>query len=111
MEVGAHTVSHPILATLDEAEARREIAGSREALQRWIDAPVDSFAYPNGKPGEDYSPANAELVRSLGFRAAVSTAWGVADAHSDPMQIPRFTPWDGTRTRFGLRLLRQLAGR
>jgi hypothetical protein len=33
---------------------------------------VGLFAYPNGKPGEDYSPATVEVVRSLGIDAAVS---------------------------------------
>ncbi|MFX8047645.1 polysaccharide deacetylase family protein, partial [Acinetobacter baumannii] len=33
MQIGAHTVNHPILATLDASEAADEMARSREALQ------------------------------------------------------------------------------
>jgi hypothetical protein len=47
-------------------------------------------------------------VRRAGFDAAFSTAWGAATAGADVFQLPRFTPWDRTRTRFGLRLLRNL---
>ena len=62
----------------------------------------------SGKPGEDYAPETVGLVRELGFDAAVSTTWGSARPANDPFQLPRFTPWDRTRNRFGLRLARDL---
>jgi peptidoglycan/xylan/chitin deacetylase (PgdA/CDA1 family) len=108
MTVGAHTVTHPILARLDAAAAQREIAAGREALEAIMGAPVSLFAYPNGKPGEDYAPEHVEMVKSLGYRAAVSTAWGAAQRGCDPYQLPRFTPWDQTAGRFALRLMRNL---
>ena len=106
MGIGAHTVTHPILARLGRAEARAEMNDGRLALQDLIGERVGLFAYPNGKPGGDYLTEHPELALELGFDAAVSTAWGAADASTDRFQIPRFTPWDGTRSRFGLRLVR-----
>ncbi len=108
MQIGAHTRSHPILAKLDAALARDEIAASRDALQALLDEPVTLFAYPNGKPGRDFSDETVGIVRELGFRAAVTTAAGAAGAGADLLRIPRFTPWDRTRWRFGLRLARNL---
>lgn len=108
MQIGAHTVTHPILARLGDDEALREIVDSRRTLESMLGAPVTLFAYPNGRPGEDYSARSIELVRSAGFAAAVSTAWGCAEAGSDLFQLPRFTPWDRTRLRFGLRLISNL---
>lgn len=108
MGIGAHTVNHPILARLDDAEARREISASKHALESLIDARVGLFAYPNGKPGADYSPANVALARACGFDAAVSTSPGVASRASDLYQLPRFTPWDRSRWRYGLRLARNM---
>jgi len=108
MQVGAHTVTHPILARLDEAQARREIVDGKQQLESLLGEPVSLFAYPNGKPGEDYRPDNVELVRQAGFDAAFSTAWGSAHRHTDPFQVPRFTPWDRSRSRFGLRMARNL---
>lgn len=104
MQIGAHTVSHPILARTVPADAREEIGRSREVLQGLLGERVGLFAYPNGKPGTDYLPEHAALVRDLGFDAAVSTAWGAAASGTDPFQIPRFTPWDRSPLRFGLRL-------
>lgn len=106
--VGAHTVSHPILASLDAAKARREIHDGRDALQALCGRPVTLFAYPNGKPGQDYGPEHVRMAREAGFAAAVSTAWGHVGIGSDRFQLPRFTPWDRQRLRFGLRLLRNL---
>ena len=108
MGIGAHTLTHPILARLGDDEARSEITRGRDALQRLLAERVALFAYPNGKPGQDYTERSVELVREAGFDAAVSTAPGVATAASDRFQIPRFTPWDRQRTRFGLRLARNL---
>ena len=108
MQIGAHTVTHPILRRLDEAQVRSEIGRSREELQGWLQEPVTLFAYPNGKPGEDYGERDAAIVKALGFNAAVSTSWGAAGRGSNPFELPRFTPWDATRMRFGLRLARNL---
>lgn len=105
MEVGAHTVSHPILRTLDEQAARQEIQGNREALERITGAAVRSFAYPNGKLDDDYTVRDRDLVESLRFDYALSTQRGVATGASDRFQLPRFTPWDRSPERWLARLL------
>lgn len=104
MSIGGHTVSHPILARLDEEAAQAEIQEGKRALESIIGAPVRHFAYPNGKPGEDYTATHVRMVREAGFEAAVSTAWGAAAPGCDLYQIPRFTPWDRSAWRYGLRL-------
>jgi peptidoglycan/xylan/chitin deacetylase (PgdA/CDA1 family) len=110
MQIGAHTVTHPILARLEDRKAEQEISGSKAFLEGLLGERIGLFAYPNGKPAEDWRPEHAAMVRRLGFEAAVSTAPGTATRNSDPMQLPRFTPWDRTRARFGLRLAANLAG-
>jgi len=108
MTIGAHTVSHPILARLPTAEARQEIASSRETLKAITGRPITLFAYPNGKPTEDYLLEHVAMVRELGFSGAVSTAWGAASMSDDFFQLPRFLPWDRTAMRFSLRLTSNL---
>ncbi|MFN3860965.1 MAG: polysaccharide deacetylase family protein [Roseateles sp.] len=111
MQIGAHTVNHPILATLDEQQAADEIGRSRDTLQGLLGEKVGLFAYPNGKPGTDYLPeVHPAIVRELGFDAAVSTRWAAARRGDDVFQIPRFTPWDQGRHKFGLRLARNMLG-
>ena len=82
MQIGAHTVTHPILAQLDPAEAREELARCRRDLQDQLQQPVSLFAYPNGKPDVDYSAQTVSLARELGFDAAVTTASGAASRGS-----------------------------
>lgn len=105
MEIGGHTVNHPILATLPIDEAEREISRGRSRLQEIIDAPVDLFAYPNGKPGRDYDDRHRGLLGRLGFRAAVSTAPGVARPGDDLFELPRFSPWGQSLGVWATRLL------
>lgn len=105
MQIGAHTCSHPILASIPDSQALSEITNSQSVLESLLDQPVTLFAYPNGKPGMDYSAKHVAMVRQAGYVAAVSTAPGVATQTSDIYQLPRFTPWDRTRSRYGLRLL------
>lgn len=109
MEIGGHTVNHPILARMENnAAAYAEIANGKDILESIIHAPVRLFAYPNGKPGRDYMADHAKMVREIGFDAAVSTAHGAARAGSDLYQLPRFTPWDWGAARFMLRMAQNM---
>jgi len=91
--IGAHTALHPILDYCDPDEVEREIGGARERLQAIVRGPVNGFAYPNGRPYADFSRLHVDAVKRAGYRYAVTTHWGVADASTSPYQIPRFTPW------------------
>lgn len=108
LQVGAHTVSHPILTTLSTDEARREMQDSKNFLEQLLGERVGLFAYPNGKPGQDFDSRSVALAQEIGFDAAVTTAPGAASSLTDPYQLPRFTPWDRTRWRFGMRMLGNL---
>ncbi|HNP62614.1 MAG TPA: polysaccharide deacetylase family protein [Woeseiaceae bacterium] len=106
IEIGAHTITHPILRSTEIGTAREEIVGGKRRLEEIVGSDVRSFAYPNGKPGVDYDPAHVELVREAGFECAVSTTHGAATASSDIWQLPRIGPWAESTLRFGLRTLR-----
>jgi peptidoglycan/xylan/chitin deacetylase (PgdA/CDA1 family) len=105
MQIGAHTCSHPILATLPDQFASAEICQSKALLEDLVDAPVELFAYPNGKPGKDYLHKHTRMVKESGFLAAVSTAPGVSSLVTDAFQLARFSPWDKNRYRYGVRML------
>ena len=74
--IGAHTLSHPRLATLDDAAAQDEIEGSRARLARDLGREIAHFAYPVGDPasagGRDFA-----LAEAAGFATAVTTRPGV----------------------------------
>lgn len=106
VEIGGHTVTHPILAKLDDAAATQEIQQNKAFLESVLNKPIRLFAYPNGKPNLDYQPQQIEFVQQAGYQAAVSTVWGVADRNSDSWQLPRFTPWDKSPEKFMLRMIK-----
>jgi peptidoglycan/xylan/chitin deacetylase (PgdA/CDA1 family) len=105
MSIGAHTVTHPILRKIGDADAAEEMRASRATLEALTGAPVELFAYPNGRLGDDYELRHAALARDQGFLLAVATDPGVAGRDSDPFRLPRFGPWAEAAWRFGARLL------
>jgi peptidoglycan/xylan/chitin deacetylase (PgdA/CDA1 family) len=105
-EIGAHTINHPILKTLDDEAALHEIKTSKETLEGWLGATVVGFAYPNGVFGTDFTERDARIVKELGFEYAVSTNWGVNGYGADHFALKRFTPWDQTQWKYQLRLLK-----
>lgn len=105
VEIGAHTVSHPILRLLDSTRASSEIEQSRNNLVEILNKPVDLFAYPNGVPGVDYDLRHPTMLARLGFKAAVSTCAGYSVKETNIFELRRFTPWDSAPGKFLLRLL------
>ncbi|NQD35612.1 polysaccharide deacetylase family protein [Permianibacter sp. IMCC34836] len=105
MTLGGHTHDHHVLATLTTDEARWQIQHNRQRLTELLGSAPTLFAYPNGKPGQDYRREHVELVREAGYRAAWTTEHGAWNGRSDCFQIPRFTPWRWD----GLGFARQLA--
>jgi len=89
MTIGAHTLTHPNLPSAGETDARREIEGSKERLERGLGVPVMLFAYPNGGAERYMTPAIARLVRSAGFAAAVTSRNGVAGPRSNLYALER----------------------
>jgi len=48
VRIGSHTLSHPTLTRLDEAEARRELRESRVQLEKELDRKIELFSFPHG---------------------------------------------------------------
>jgi peptidoglycan/xylan/chitin deacetylase (PgdA/CDA1 family) len=90
IEIGSHTVSHPILANAPYETQRREIVDDKARLETWIGKPVSSFAYPNGRPGQDYTASTVGLVGESGFDVAFTTRPGFACADESPLECSRF---------------------
>lgn len=108
IEIGSHTVSHPILSSLDDDMARREIVDGKQQLEAVLGKPVTLFAYPNGKTGKDFDARHASMAREAGFIAAFTTLPGAITRHDNRYMLARSRPWDKTPLLFGLRLLRWL---
>jgi peptidoglycan/xylan/chitin deacetylase (PgdA/CDA1 family) len=96
VEIGAHTLTHPVLAKLGAAEQQREIGGSKRRLEALTGKSVTSFAYPYGKKNH-YTRLTAKTVEANGFACACSNFGGLVTRSSNRFALPRFQPmdWDG----------------
>jgi peptidoglycan/xylan/chitin deacetylase (PgdA/CDA1 family) len=81
----AHSLTHPNLLTLDDHVARREIAGSKQELERRLRRPVEAFSYPSGLFGD----RERRLAAGAGYRIAVSCEPGVNGPGTDRFALRR----------------------
>jgi peptidoglycan/xylan/chitin deacetylase (PgdA/CDA1 family) len=90
MAIGAHTIDHLDLTSLDPTESNRQIVESKADLERALGISVQSFCYPTGL----YDATIIEQVRAAGFLSATTTRWD-AD-YSDVLALPRRRVAGGT---------------
>ena len=69
VEIGSHTVTHPILTNVDDNQLRDELVNSKTRLESVLDRSVTLFCYPNGS----YDGRVEAAVRGAGYRLAVTT--------------------------------------
>ena len=93
IEIGAHTINHPFLATLPIEAQQQEIQQSKTELETLLNHPVNSFAYPHG----NYTTQTIDLVRKTGFACACSTSEHRIRQPANCFQLPRVVVgnWDG----------------
>jgi peptidoglycan/xylan/chitin deacetylase (PgdA/CDA1 family) len=70
MEIGSHTLSHPMLSRASQQTAFEEISESRCLLEEVIQKPVWAFAYPFGDP-DSVTAREIDMAQSAGYRCAV----------------------------------------
>jgi peptidoglycan/xylan/chitin deacetylase (PgdA/CDA1 family) len=86
---GSHTMHHPVLACLDNADdLRYELEASRQALQQRLGTAVSTFAYPIGKEAH-VSHAAVRAVGDAGYSWAVTAMPGFNTPASHPLLLRR----------------------
>ncbi len=96
VEVGAHTLTHALLAGLPVDRQRAEIVEGKRLLESVLGREVTSFSYPYGGR-RDYTTATVALVREAGFQRACANFPGTVRPDTDVWQLPRVLvrDWDG----------------
>ena len=88
VEIGAHSVNHPLLTALEPAAQSLEIRGSKDWLERTLGRQVASFSYPHG----GFSSETVSLIAKAGFDYSFGTRRALASSRSHPLAIPRVVP-------------------
>lgn len=88
VEFGAHTVTHPDLTQVPPATVAFELAESKQAIERRLGTPVDTFAFPYGT-ARHWSAELGAAARDIGFTSVVSAESGSVGGDSDLQWLPR----------------------
>ena len=71
LNIGSHACSHRVFSSLTMEEVENELIHAKARLSAEIKSPSQVFCYPSGT-AHDYSAKHADLVKKLGYVAAVS---------------------------------------
>jgi peptidoglycan/xylan/chitin deacetylase (PgdA/CDA1 family) len=85
MEIGSHTRTHADLNQLTAEQAREQIAGSKQELERALGCEVRHFCYPYGR----FSAEHSRMVQEAGYVTATTTRRGRAQLTDDLLTLPR----------------------
>ncbi len=86
---GAHTMHHPVLSYLTDAEERqRELSECRAYLERALGHDVKSFAYPIGQQ-QHIGNETVEAVRQAGYTWALTTSYGINTPETNMLSLYR----------------------
>jgi peptidoglycan/xylan/chitin deacetylase (PgdA/CDA1 family) len=96
IEIGSHTVTHPILTRVTGDRLRRELEESRGRLEDMLGRPATSFCYPNGA----YNRIVRDAVERAGYRVAVTSDNGLNDPTIDPLALRRIQNEEEDLTHF-----------
>jgi peptidoglycan/xylan/chitin deacetylase (PgdA/CDA1 family) len=88
IDIGGHTVHHPLLSRESSDTQIREIQDCKTTLQFILDREVTSFSYPFGGR-RDYTPDTIAAVQQAGFLHACSNFPGRLLPGQDLHQLPR----------------------
>ena len=83
-EIGSHTLGHPWLTNLSHAEIEQELCESRQCLQKQLQIPVNSIAYPYGNLNRE-----VKEIASKHYRFGCTTDLGRNTASPDPLSLKR----------------------
>ncbi len=90
--IGGHTLSHPNLAQVSEAEARSEIRGCKQRIEEKLGEPIQHFSYPHPALNPHWSRQTFQITREAGFRSAVLTTQGAVLPGDHPLSLKRLGP-------------------
>ncbi|MDB5319203.1 MAG: polysaccharide deacetylase [Phycisphaerales bacterium] len=110
IEVGGHTVNHPLLSSESGAVQHREMFDCKATLESILQRPVTSFSYPFGGR-RDYTADSVAAVKAAGFDFACSNFPGPILPGQDMFQLPRMLVRNWSADEFRDRLTHWLGQR
>lgn len=92
VEIGGHTVNHASLEGFDYQFVKYEVEESKKELEKLINTPIVSFAYPNGS----FDNQAIKIVKEAGFKSGVTTIHGYEINQNNKFSLYRIHPGNKT---------------
>ena len=95
LEMGSHTLTHPVLSAQSQEVQWQEINESKLILEQITGRQISSFSYPYGQR-TDFTPETIQMVKESGYTCGISNIQGNIEADSDCFILPRriIRNWD-----------------
>jgi peptidoglycan/xylan/chitin deacetylase (PgdA/CDA1 family) len=89
MEVGSHTLTHPILSQIGIEQHEKEIVDSKLLLEQRLNCKINSIAYPVGRY-YCYNEQTIEFTLAAGYKIAFNNEPGFHRSIDNALDINRF---------------------
>jgi len=102
ISVGSHTMTHPVLTSLSECEAKEEILESRRRLQNILHKDIKLFSFPYGEFNQDLIAWCREAGYTRVFSILPTPVWSNAEEYVTGRVSVEPTDW---KLEFSLKLM------
>lgn len=90
VEIGAHTMWHPLLSRESAERSEYEIKESIKGLERVLEHKIATFAYPNGRKDIDFTEREYNILKNTDIKLAFSTQARDMNKTDNRMAVPRY---------------------
>jgi len=84
-QVGCHSMTHPYLSDLPEAELKREIVDAKGQIEKIIGHPIEHFSCPGGR----YDERTLEVAQHAGFATVANSQFYANSPRTSPYELGR----------------------
>ena len=84
-EIGCHSMTHPYLSDVGEADLKREIIDAKLHLEQIVGHTIDHFALPGGR----FNSRTLEMARRAGFRSVATSLFHANSPGTNPFKLGR----------------------
>lgn len=84
-EIGCHSMTHPYLSDLSEADMKREIIDAKLRIEEIVGHPIEHFSLPGGR----YDSRTLKMARRAGFRTVATSLFHANSPRINPYKLGR----------------------
>lgn len=86
IEIGGHTLTHPLLPSIPASSAQKEIEQDKKNIEAQLGQGISSFCYPTGR----YDGQTLRILEEAGYACAVTMVQKEASSQDNLLLLPRW---------------------